>query len=379
MNLSRSIRRILLTATVAFAACSSDPTATDDGYTYRQPADLSDGLTTSAAQDVGIDAARLADLVQGIRAGEYSDIHSILLYRGDRLVLEEYFEGVKRWDGLPYEFNAAVLDNVYSVTKSFTSAAIGLAIQDGVIRDVDVPVRDFFPEHEDLGGPLADGSLTVRHLLTMSAGLDWNELDVPYSDPSNAHQMMNRAPNQIRYVLERPYVAQPGERFYYNSGLTHTLGEIVARATGETLSDYVAERLFTPLGIQDFWWYSYENGLQHAGGGLHMRPRDMLKFGALYLNDGVWNGTRVMPEGWVGASSSKQAPDREYGYQWWRDSWEKDGTQISGFSAQGLGGQFIFIVPDLDLVAVFTGNHPQTDMFLPFTLMSDFVLPAVER
>jgi CubicO group peptidase (beta-lactamase class C family) len=302
----------------------------------------------------------------------------VLVYRRGDLLLEEYFPGTKRWDGAFYEFDRSVLHDVFSVTKSFTSAAVGIAIEEGHIQGVDQPVVEFFPELTSLGGNLEDGSLQIQHLLSMSAGIEWNELDVAYDTPTNDHSRMNASEDQIRYVFERPTAAAPGTSFTYNSGLSMTLGEIVARATGEPLPEYLQSRLFGSLGVTDLFWYEYPSGITHAGGGLQLHPRDLVKFGVLYLDGGLWSGDRLLPEGWVEASTSAQVPDEAYGYQWWLDSWIVSGRTVEGYSAVGLGGQFIFVVPELELVAVFTSNNDGDEMFLPMTLMRRYVLPVVD-
>lgn len=365
-----------LALVLACGACGDAPTDVQPGlYTYAAPADIGDGLGGADAASVGINAAWFETMVRQIEDGLWPNIHSVLIYRSGELVLEEYFSGVMRSDSTYRDFGRDSLHDVYSVSKSFASATVGVAIASGAIASVDEPVVDFFPEYAYLGGSLATGELTVRHLLTMSAGLEWDETSTSYTDPSNSHAQMRAAADPIEFVFSRAQVAPPGTEFVYSTGLTSVLGELVSRATGELYSDYIAQVIFAPLGITEFDWLDFYNGtLETAGGGLQLRPRDMLKFGVTYLDGGSWQGSQVVPEAWVVESTAPHPPAGYYGYLWWLGARSVDGNTWSFFRALGLGGQHIFVFPEIELVVVFTSNGSGSG---PYDLMDRYILPAI--
>ena len=315
-------------------------------------------------------------MVRSIIDGSVPNIHSVLVYRRGDLVLEEYFPGTMRWDGIHRVFTRDSLHDLYSVSKSVTAAAVGMALASGAIPGLDARIAQDFQDYA--GRTSTDlSAMTVRHLLTMSAGLAWDELSTDYLDPANDNRKMDLSLDPLTYLLTRPLAAAPGTRFAYNTGVTHLLGELVRRRTGQPLDTYAASQIFQPLGIGRYFWYRYPGGLTHAGGGLHLRPRDMMKFGVLYANFGRWRGTRLLDSLWVVQSTTKQAPGSSYGFQWWIDAWTINGQPVSGYSAEGLAGQFIFVIPSQQLVVVFTGNNPGQAEFIPFQLMRNYLIPAL--
>jgi CubicO group peptidase (beta-lactamase class C family) len=214
-------------------------------------------------------------------------------------------------------------------------------------------------------------------MLSMSTGLYWDEWTYPYYDSRNTHVAMNRSSDQLRFVMEQPVVASPGATFLYNSGVSIALGAIVGKVSGMAVGAFAEEYLFGPLGITDYFWWTYPNGTAQTGGGLALRPRDMAKFGLLYLRGGNWNGTQVVSEAWVRESTRQQVPDQEYGYQWWLHEFTVGDRSLDCFAAHGRGGQFIFVFPDIDLVAVFNGGNDNSLAGLPLEILTAYVLPAV--
>ncbi len=186
-----------------------------------------------------------------------------------------------------------------SVTKSVTSALIGVAIGRGEIAGVDVPVTDFLGDYEIANLDEWKQSMTLRDLLTMRAGIAWDEDTVPYTDPANSCAGMENSDDWIQFVIDQPMSDQPGERFVYNSGASQLLSLIIKKATGRHVDEYAREHLFGPLGITGFAWKTTPTGHPDTEGGLYLIPRDLAKIGYLYLMDGVWDGARVLPEGWV--------------------------------------------------------------------------------
>ncbi|MGD2152196.1 MAG: serine hydrolase, partial [Gemmatimonadales bacterium] len=296
------------------------------------PEQLEDGWETSTADDEGVDAERLATMVDEIYAGGYEFMHALLVARDGKLVLEEYFG----------DFDRNTLQHVQSTTKSFTSALVGIAIDRGEIGGVTDPMVDCLPEYAHL----FDGGrerITIQHCLMMAAGLEWNEISTPTYDPNNDNIRGHVVADYVAYVLGKPLVEEPGTVWYYNSGCPLTLGAILRSATGMPADDYAEEYLFGPLGIAPVVWPSINNG-KHVGthGSLYVRGRDMAKFGQLFLQDGVWDGEQVISTEWVAESTRPRltvSGDVRYGYQWWFE--EMSGNDVPYTS--GYGGQHIFV------------------------------------
>jgi CubicO group peptidase (beta-lactamase class C family) len=256
----------------------------------------------------------------------------------------------------PY-YKRTALHTMQSVSKSVTSALIGIAIARGEISNIDVPVLPYFSAFKVKPDPRRD-RMRLRHLLTMSTGIRWDESSTSYTDAKNNCAEMEASDDWIQYVLDQPMAAEPGTTFVYNSGATELLSYIIKQATGREADDYAKEHLFAPLGIDDYYWKRTPRGLADTEGGLYLRPRDLAKFGYLYLKDGVWDGKRILPADWTKESTrwhiDAGRSGRGYGYKWWLLSRKGQGT-YDAYAALGYGGQRLIVVPELDLIAVFTG------------------------
>lgn len=358
------------------------------GFACIGPVAARDELPRAAAESVAIDGAAIAKLVADIRAGKYSNLHSLLVLRSGKLVTEEYFQGDDERRGRALgtvRFDATTLHDLRSVSKSVTSALFGIAMASGAIRDLDAPVLSYFPDYPDLQTP-ERMRIRLRDVLSMTSGLEWDEDSKPYGDPLNSETAMDAAGDRYRFVLSRPIAAAPGERFRYSGGDTMLVAAVIERATKQRLSKYAAQVLFGPLGIERHEWITYPDGTPIAASGLRLLPRDMAKFGLLYMQHGKWRGTQVVPEAWVDASTSVQAKisDRpfgfqNYGYQWWLGT-ARDDAHTPWIMAVGYGGQRIMLIPSRELVLVMTAglyrSRAQTD--ITFEVLLDGVLPAVK-
>jgi CubicO group peptidase (beta-lactamase class C family) len=243
-----------------------------------------------------------------------------------------------------------------SVSKSVTSALIGIAIGRGEIPGVDVKVMPYFSAFKVPPDPRRE-HMTLSDVLTMTTGIRWDEESTEYTDPANNCAVMEGKDDWVRYVLEQPMAEEPGKVFVYNSGATQLLSYLIRKTTGKETDDYAKEHLFAPLGI-DFYWKRTPAGLADTEGGLYLTPRDLAKIGYLYLKDGVWEGERILPEGWVRASTKSRVATNEktygYGYKWWVVSRKGSGS-YDAYAAWGYGGQLLIVVPELELISVFTG------------------------
>jgi formylglycine-generating enzyme required for sulfatase activity/CubicO group peptidase (beta-lactamase class C family) len=323
----------------------------------------SDNWRTSTPEGQGIDSELILEMLREIQVQDL-DIHSILLIRNDHLVTEVNFPPYQK------EFKHPV----YSVSKSLTAALVGIAIDEGHIESVDQKVLDFFPDiAQDVKSERLK-NLTIEHLLTMSAG--YNTRTIPY--PWILSQK-DASFDTISYILTHNSILQePGTGFFYDSGAPHVLSAIIQETTGITMQAYAQEKLFGPLGITDITWETDPRGITLGCTGLALSPRDMARIGYLYLNRGRLNGVQIVPGQWVDQSTTKhmetkglmnEAEDDGYGYLWWIDA-------FGGYSAHGAGGQYIFVIPGLDMVAVFTSGLANPDFPIPRTLMESFILPA---
>jgi CubicO group peptidase (beta-lactamase class C family) len=341
---------------------------------------------TSTPQAQGMDGAALAALDAEFASGKHGQIDGMLVIRHghvvhDRTYTNDYDRLFVGYDPVRGMYNyydpdwhpwhqRSDLHTLQSVTKSVTSAAIGIAIGRGEIPGVEVTILRYFE-----GAPVANlddrkRSITLRDLLTMTAGLRWNEDLVPYTDPTNTCNIMEMSPDWVRFVIDQPMEADPGRTFRYSSGVSELLAHILLKATGRQVDEYVAEHLFRPLGIERSYWKHTPTGLPDTEGGLYLARADLAKFGYLYMHDGVWAGARVLPQGWVAETMRPRADPGaghpsgvRYGYQWWLLPHGEAGT--FAYTGWGFGGQFLFVVPELDLVAVFNGwniySHPELD------------------
>ena len=278
------------------------------------------------------------------------------------------------------------MHNLASVTKAITSALVGIAIDNGFIKDVNEKVYSFFPEYSQLNDEEKD-RITLEHLLTMTSGLEWNEMDVSVDTRNYENDLIQLfiVPDPIGYILAKPVVAEAGTRWYYSGGDVNLLGEVIRKATGLSVEDFAEKYLFTPLGITEYEWDYITPYIVHASGNLKLRPRDMAKFGYLYLNDGVWNGERIISKEWIEASTRDYASlpndwaqeygDR-YGYQWFLQTYYADSTPFDSFLRDGWGGQRITVFPDLDMVVILTGGNYAT--YAPVNeMITRYILPAV--
>jgi CubicO group peptidase (beta-lactamase class C family) len=293
-----------------------------------------------------------------------ANVHSLLIARGGKVVFERYFSGgydqIQERRVKSATFDENTLHDMKSVSKSVASLAIGIAIDRGLIKGVDQPLFDFFPELADLRTPEKD-RLRLVHALTMTAGLRWIEATPQTGDDDNDEARMHRSHDQCRYVLGLPVTAPPGQEFFYNTGTLQLLSAIMRKVTGHPLDEFARANLFEPMGIAAMEWNRIR-GDTDAGGGLRLRPRDMVKIGQLVLNGGDWNGRQLVSKAWLDASMvvrTQASAKYDYGYLWWLGRAPFDGREVRVLAALGRGGQSIRIVPDLDLVMAVTAGYYQ--------------------
>jgi CubicO group peptidase (beta-lactamase class C family) len=337
----------------------------------------------------GLDASPLLALDSAVRAGEFDNVDRLVVVRDGMLLFSERY--ARNYDSIssgfdmrPHQFNyqhpdwhpfymGGNLHSLQSVTKSVTSALIGIAIGRGEIEGVDVSLLELLGDYDTSATDERLADATLEDLLTMRLGIEWHEQDRPIG-PENTTLQLEFSNDWVEFTLSQPMDAEPGSRFVYNSGASHLMSAILRTATRRTVDLYAEEHLFGPLGIRSYHWKREPAGLPDTEGGLYLEAEDLARFGQLYLDDGVWQGVRLLPEGWVAASVSRHVedvapedPNRNagYGYQWWRV--DRDGVEV--WAGLGYGGQFLFVLPAQRLVGVANSWNvygPHTPVFGAF-------------
>jgi CubicO group peptidase (beta-lactamase class C family) len=295
--------------------------------------------------------------------------------------LEEYF-------ALNGELRGAFVSEVFrdrvhhmaSITKAVTSALTGIVIERGLVEGVDQSVYSFFPEYAHLQSGDRN-RIKLRHLLTMTAGLAWEQSRYPFSDRRNNAGEMYRTDDVLAYVLAQPVVAAPGDKFRYSNGLATIMGAVLQRASGMDVPQFAQENLFNPLGISDYMWSRYPDGTLDTDGSLALRPRDLAKIGQLLLNNGRWAGKQVIFQSWIQESTRRRVNlrrGRGYGYYW--NEWLLElADQVERvIFAPGDGGQFIAVFPSREMVVVITAGNYGTDTTSTYKkLIRNHILPAL--
>lgn len=361
---------LLMFLLLVLVSCKDKIMVEPNLYTYQMPEQLDDGWSVSSLQEEGMDTGIIEQVTSQIMSKQFRGIHSLLIVKNGFLVHETYFEG----------YNRNSLQTIYSITKSVSSALIGIAMERGFINSVQDNVLSFFPQYNIQESDKHE--IKLHHILTLTSGFDWDEKSFPYGDLRNTETQMVATNDWMQFVLERPMQSDPGADWVYNTGSVHLLSGIIRHATGMHANAFAEQILFGPLGIQAYEWNKDPQGHPCTGGtlqGLRLKLRDTAKFGYLFLNDGMWNNRQVVPETWVEESTREHfelESNRGFGYLWWTGSSTVNGKEISHFFAAGYGGQTIHIVPELDLMIVFTcwDEAQDADIFLPMLMIYSAIL-----
>lgn len=282
-------------------------------------------LPRAVPEAEGVPSEAVHTMFDSLMALPRTEIHSVVVVRHGKVIGELH----------PAPFAPEYRHTMYSCSKTFVAAGVGLAIADNRLR-LDDRVVDFFPEQLPDTMDIRVDDITVRDLLTMTAGItpDW--------------QMRSLTPHWIRTYLSKPIAAEPGTKFQYDSLCSYLLAAMVQRATGKTLLDYLQERIFTPMHITEVGWELSPEGYNTGGWGLHIQSESLAKFGLMLLDGGRWQGKQLLPEWWVREMMTEQKPGTNYGYQMWKCEYP------GAWRADGALGQFVIVVPDKDMVVVIT-------------------------
>jgi CubicO group peptidase (beta-lactamase class C family) len=314
-----------------------------------------DGWRTSSPEEQDMEAEKLTQMLEAIQERKLG-FHSLLVIRHGYIVSETYF-GSHQPD---------TRHDLYSVTKSFVSTLVGIALDKGLIDSTDKRVVDFFPGYTFANLDQQKQAMTLEDVLTMRTGLDWIEGD-------SAYRELYVSRDWVQHMLDMPMEAPPGSWFNYCSGCSHLLSAILQQTTGVNPRDFAEENLFAPLGLVDVSWELNPAGIPIGGWGLRLTPREMAKLGYLFLHKGVWEGQQIVSAQWVeNATRSHTETDGglDYGYQWWTL------PSLGAYAALGLYGQTIMVIPGSDLVIVTSAQMGSHDEI--FRLIKQYIVPAVK-
>lgn len=372
--------------TVTFTDCHSQTTGRSINYSYKKPQTYGDGIETNDLKNVGMDSIPIIQLTKLILANSIENVHSLLILKDGKLVYENYFAGKDQKHGKKLGYIEHSMDRLHdcrSISKSVTSACIGIAIQKGMISNVNDPINKYLTEIKDS----IKSTITIKHLLTMTSGLEWNEIG-SYGSFFNSETQMDMRFNPVKYVLKKTMVSKPGSIWNYSAGNTQLLAEIINRVSGLTVDKYAGKYLFQPLGINSYEWVNLSfKKVPAAASGLRLTSRDLLKFGLLYLNDGKYGNIQVIDSEWVNESlkpfiqrpefTNLKIKEGGYGYMFWTYTDTIKGKQIEVVEAKGNGGQSIFICKPLNLIVVTTGGNFNKVDDNPYRMLTKFVIPSI--
>lgn len=342
-------------------------TATENysqNYHYTPPLQKEDGLKTASFISEGIDSTRLYLLFNNL-AGANHKLHSMLLLKDNHLILEEYFNN--HTSDSPHDLR--------SVTKSITSLLMGIAIDRGLIHSIDDPVSKYipFPDENNVGS--GKNTITIRHLLTMSSGLECNDWD---KNSKGQEDRVYKKKDWLTFFMELPLINTPGNVAHYCTMGQILATEIIAVTSRMSIDAFAKAYLFDPLGIDNLYWgHTSNKEVIQSGKRLYMTSRDLGKIGLLVLNNGQWEGEQLISEEWIAETSKTQTQITgiDYGLLWWKIPFRVNDQTFIALSATGNGGQYIFIFPELNLIAVFTGGaYNSPDDKVPLAVVRDIFL-----
>lgn len=346
------------------------------------------GWLSSQPSALGLNKDSLNALDKELESGKYGNIDGMLVIRYGKIAFEKSYqhryEDIYKKEvsvksalnssdaGGPYNyfnpwwhpfFHNTSLHTLQSVTKTVTSVIIGLAITRKEFPDLNTPILNFFDTSDIQNIDSRKRSITIRHLLTMTAGFKWNE-NLPYEDPRNDGSIMEANYDWVKYAIDKPMADEPGKVFNYNGGATQILAHIFRVATGKDLEEYAAKYLFKTLGIQHYYWKRSPSGLVDSEGGLYLDKKDLAKIFYLYLEKGKWENKQLISTDYVSQSVApyvRLSQNQAYGYKWWLYNYGKNSTDIV-WRGSGFGGQTPMIFPQYDMVVVFTAWNILPDM-----------------
>ena len=372
-------------------ACCSKEIVNPKTYGYVIPQAMGDKIPVRDMHSYVLDTTLIYNLSKDLVDENINNVHSVLIYKDGALFYEKYLCGKDERHGKNMgirQHGISDLHDVRSVSKSVVSACIGIAINKGLIKNEHEPLRNFFPEICNKDDKKS--AITIKHLLTMSSGLSWQEIG-NYSSLLNDETKMDLSLNPIDFVLNKETASNAGVSWNYSGGNTQVLAEVIKKVSGKNIEEFAAEYLFKPMGISQYEWVNLTvKNIPAAASGLRITSRDLLKLGILYKDNGKLNNAQILDSSWVGKSMYKQIerPDLTslnldnggYGYQFWTYDFNIKNKNLKIVEAKGNGGQSVFICQQLHLVVVITaGNYGKINgNKIPYQILKEYILPSLD-
>lgn len=358
---------------LTFSACTKKPLPLPE---FSIPAVTGDGWKVSSPEAQNIDVSQMAKADKALKNElSFRNIHTLTISRNGKLVLDEFYHSG------PYGYHKGNLAIMMSVTKSFTSIVMGIAIDHGLIKNVSQTAQSLLPNRKNINWSAGKDKITIENILTMSAG---------FAGTEDTDSLL--ADNYAQYMFSKPLVRTPGAVFDYRTALTNTLGDILTTAISPlhiSLETFIDSLFFQPLEIKGFdWYYKNDKGQPELGGGLFLAPRDMIKLGQLVLDKGKWNGRQIVSERWIAEATKEHfhfykrywgALDG-YGYLFWQRTLVSNGRSFPSVIALGYGGQYIVTIPALHTVIAITSWFPNDkNWYFPLQFIEKYILPALKQ
>ncbi|MCU4164737.1 serine hydrolase domain-containing protein [Carboxylicivirga caseinilyticus] len=316
------------------------------GVSYNQPFDKNDGLKVSNLSEHHFNKDNFEKISNEVAEGKYGKLQSILLIHNNELIIEQYYNG----------WNPDEVHYMASTTKSISPILMGIAIDQGKIKDVNQKMLDYFPQYGSLKADSLKYQITIQDLLASTSGFAWDEVSLPITDPENMGVKMDKMDNWLDASLNLPMKTIPGTQYAYSGPNNIIIGEIIKVATGQDVAEFANDNLFKPLGIDNYKWFA-KNGIYDLGGGLELKSRDIAKYALLHINKGMWMDKQIVSSDWINKTFTPHIEIKHPlygGYQW---QMVKTEFGFDSWFIPGNGGQIINIVPDLDLVIVINADN----------------------
>jgi len=330
-------------------------------------------------ENAGLNNSVINDVVDKMHNGDFGNIDGLVVLKDGNLVVDEYDNN----------YTSAKVHTVQSVTKSITSLLIGIAIDQGKISSEDEKVIDYFQDYNIENLDDNKKNITIKNLLTMTGGFDWDELEFTRGKESPIERL-NRSTDWVKTSIDSPMKTEPGSMFRYNSGGVIILDHIIKESTGMHSDEFAENYLFSPLGINKSIWLNQFIffGTAHTGGGLYLTPKDLAKIGQLIINKGVWDGKQIVSEEWIDKMTAEHIDYVElglvkpkYGYLFWLYPSEKNSIDnYDIITCSGKGGQYLFVIPEHNMVVVLTASNYEdryTSLSSAFDILYNYILKSL--
>ena len=339
-------------------------------YNYTKPVTLKDGWQTSSILNKNIDTTLIHKAFTQLLNIE-NEIHSVLLIKNNELVLEEYYKG----------YTIDKPHDLRSVTKSIVAILLGIALDKSIIEDINDPISKYLKSPVPTKNiDKRKNQITIKNLITMSSGLDcddWNKKSKGQEDK------VYKRKDWLQYTLNLPMIHEPGSTSTYCTMGVVLTAEIISQASGLTIDEFAKKHLFIPLQIDNFYWgHTSKKEVIPSAKRVYMTPRDLAKIGQLVLNNGTWKGQQIVSKKWIEEATTPKTKitNIDYGYLWWNIPFNHKNNIIHSTIATGNGGQYIMILPSLNLVAIFTGGAYNSPKYkLPFAFVNDIFIPTFKK